>query len=184
MNFMQRLDEYRVPSSWDPGHPVLCSIWFLLGSPLLSNRFLPGSYWRILLLRFFGSKISPKCRIKPGLRIKYPWRLRVGYACWLGENVWIDNVADVQLGDRVCISQGAYLCTGNHDFCSPGFDLLLGPIIIESDVWIAAGSILSPGTKVCSGAVVALGSVVSGKVPPAAIVRGNPAVLVGHRSIR
>ena len=181
---MQRLDQYRVPRSWDPGHPFLCCIWFLFGSPLLSNRFLPGSFWRIYLLRIFGSKIRPKCRIKPGLRVKFPWRLRIGYACWLGEDVWIDNLADVELGDRVCISQGAYLCTGNHDFRSLGFDLLLGPIFIESDVWIAAFSILSPGTHVCCSAVVALGSVVSGRIPPAAIVRGNPAVLVGQRFSR
>ena len=49
-------------------------------------------------------------------------------ACWLAEDAWPGNLAPISLGDRVCLSQGAYLCTGNHDFRSPGFDLRLGPI--------------------------------------------------------
>ena len=41
---------------------------------------------------------------------------------------WPGNLAPISLGDRVCLSQGAYLCAGNHNFRSPGFDLRLGPI--------------------------------------------------------
>lgn len=135
----------------------------------------------MLLLRSFGASIGPSCRVKPGLRVKFPWRLKVGKACWLGERVWIDNLAPVELGDRVCLSQGAYLCTGNHNFRAPGFDLCSDSIHIESDVWIAANAVLAPGTVVGAGAVVALGAVVSGYVPDGAIVRGNPAVVVGKR---
>ena len=180
---VQLLDRYRTPSGWHPGTPFLLQcIWFCLGLPLLSARWLPGSAWRVLLLRVFGARIGVGCRIKPGLRVKFPWRLQVGQACWLAEDAWLDNLAPITLGDRVCISQGAYLCTGNHDFRSPGFDLCLGPITICSDVWIAAHAVLAPGTDVGSGAVVALGAVVSGRVEGGAIVRGNPAVVVGQRS--
>ncbi|MEE2695827.1 MAG: WcaF family extracellular polysaccharide biosynthesis acetyltransferase [Cyanobacteriota bacterium] len=178
----QRLDRYRTPSNWHPGAPVPQQvIWFCLGSPLLSARWLPGSAWRVLLLRVFGARIGSGCRIKPGLRVKFPWRLLVGEACWLAEDAWLDNLAPITLGDRVCISQGAYLCTGNHDFRSPGFELRLGPITIGSNAWIAACAVLAPGTNVGPGAVVALGAVVSGTVEPGSIVRGNPAVVVGHR---
>ena len=181
----QRLDRYRTPPGWHPGAPILQQVlWFCLGSPLLSARWLPGSVWRVLLLRSFGARIGQGCRIKPGLRLKFPWRLVVGEACWLAEAVWLDNLAPITLGDRVCISQGAYLCTGNHDFRSPGFDLLLGPITIGSDAWLAARAVLAPDTEIGPGAVVALGAVISGTVPEGAIVRGNPAVLVGQRSSR
>ena len=171
----QRLDRYRTPPDWHPGAPKLQQVlWFCLGSPLLSARWLPGSAWRVLLLRVFGARIGSGCRIKPGLRVKFPWRLLVGEACWLAEDAWLDNLAPITLGDRVCISQSAYLCTGNHDFRSPGFELRLGPITIGSNAWIAACAVLAPGTNVGPGAVVALGAVVSGTVESGSIVRGNP----------
>ena len=179
---LQNLAAYQTPSDWHPGASVLVrTLWFCVGSPLLSARWLPGSPWRVALLRAFGAQIGSGCRLKPGLRVKFPWRLVVGHHCWLAEDAWIDNLAPVTLGDRVCLSQGAYLCTGNHDFRSPGFELLLGPITIGDDAWIAARAVLAPNAQIGPGAVVALGAVVSGSVPPGAIVRGNPAVVVGQR---
>jgi len=178
----QNLQAYRTPPDWNPGASVIVqTFWFCLGSPLLAARWLPGSAWRVCLLRAFGARIGIGCRLKPGLRIKFPWRLEVGESCWLAEDAWLDNLAPISLGDRVCISQGAYLCTGNHNFRVPGFELRLGPITIGSDAWIAARAVIAPGTRVGSGAVVALGAVVSGAVPAGTIVRGNPAVVVGQR---
>jgi putative colanic acid biosynthesis acetyltransferase WcaF len=179
---IQQLHHYRTPSDWQPGASLLLrTLWFCAGAPLLSARWLPGSAWRVALLRVFGARIGPGCRLKPGLRVKFPWRLQLGQACWLAEDAWLDNLAPITLGDRVCISQGAYLCTGNHDFRSPDFALRLGPIAIGSDAWIAARAVLAPGTRIGPGAVVALGAVVRGEVPAGAIVRGNPALVVGQR---
>lgn len=179
---LQNLAAYRTPPNWHPGASRLLLIfWFCLGSPLLAARWLPGSAWRVALLRRCGAVIGPGCRIKPGLRVKFPWRLSVGADCWLAEDAWIDNLAPVTLGDRVCVSQGTYFCTGNHNYRVMGFDLRLGPITVDDDAWIAARAVLAPGTSVGAGAVVALGAVVAGSVPDGAIVRGNPARVVGQR---
>ncbi|MCT0225927.1 WcaF family extracellular polysaccharide biosynthesis acetyltransferase [Synechococcus sp. CS-1328] len=178
----QNLAAYRTPPGWSPGRPWLVqTLWFCGGAPLLAARCLPGSAWRVALLRLFGARIGNGCRLKPGLRVTFPWRLSVGQHCWLGEDAWLDNLAMVTLSDRVCVSQGAYLCTGNHDFRSPGFEQRLGPISVGSDAWIAARAVLAPGTVVSPGAVICLGAVVSGDVPSGAILRGNPAVVVGQR---
>ncbi|MEB3265277.1 MAG: putative colanic acid biosynthesis acetyltransferase, partial [Cyanobacteriota bacterium] len=160
---MQDLGSYRTPPDWSTGapRPVLL-LWFCLGAPLLANRWLPGSAWRVGLLRCFGARIGPGCRMKPGLRVKFPWRLVVGRHCWLGEAAWIDNLAEVTIGDQVCLSQDCYLCTGNHDFRSPDFGLRLGPIRIDDGAWIAARAVLGPGSSIGAGAVIALGSVVNG----------------------
>jgi len=177
----QRLDRYRLPPDWSRGAPLWReALWRLLGSPLLASS-LPGSRWRKVLLRLFGARLGRGGRFKPRLRVTFPWRLEVGDHCWLGEGLWIDNLAPVRLGHRVCLSQEAYLCTGNHDYRSPGFDLRAEPIHIDDDVWIAARAVLAPGTRVGRGAVVALAAVASGCIQPGVLLAGNPAAVVGRR---
>ena len=52
-------------------------------------------------------------------------------------------------------------------------------IVVEDDVWIGANVTLLPGTIIGRGATVGAGSVVRTKIPPYAIVAGNPAKVVG-----
>ena len=152
-------------------------IWNLFGNPLFSI-YLPGTYWRKLILRIFGAKIGKGGKIKTNIKISEPWNLSIGDYCWIGEDVWIDNIAKVNIGNRVCISQGAYLCTGNHNYKKDLFNLILEKIIIEDDCWIAAKSIVAPGSVLKRGSVSSLGSVVSGILQEDGIYKGNPAKLV------
>ena len=178
----QRLDSYTLPVSYSAGAAWLTQlVWFCLASPLVALRCLPGSLWRCCVLRSFGAQIGVGCRIKPGLRVKYPWRLQVGCHCWLGEDVWIDNLAPIRLGDQVCLSQGVYLCTGNHNYATSDFSLICKPIQIDSGAWIGAQACLAPGVTIGSDAVVSLGSVVIQSVEPATVVAGNPAQLLRSR---
>lgn len=121
--------------------------------------------------------------IKPGVRVKYPWKLKVGQYCWLGEDAWIDNVAPVTIGDNVCISQGAYLCTGNHSWSDPTFRLIALPISIEDGAWIAARASVAPGVIIGQSAVVGFGAVATRNIPPYEIHTGNPAEFVRYREI-
>ena len=52
------------------------------------------------------------------------------------------------------------------------------PIVIEDDVWIAAGAIILRGVTIGKGAIVGAGAVVSADVPSFAIVVGNPARVI------
>jgi len=176
----QLLGDYRPPSSWKRGGFLIRFFWFLVGKPLFAC-WLPGTPWRKFLLYLCGAKLGKGGRIKPGVIITHPWMLTIGNDCWLGEHSWIDNLAPVNIGDSVCISQGAYLCTGNHNFKKPGFDLRLGPITIESQAWIGAKAIIAPSSVIGAGSVVCLGSVVTGNVSSLEIVCGNPANKVGMR---
>ncbi|HNU59950.1 MAG TPA: colanic acid biosynthesis acetyltransferase WcaF, partial [Aquaticitalea sp.] len=117
------------------------------------------------------------------VNIKYPWKLQVGNNCWIGENVWIDNLGLVIIGDNVCLSQGAMLICGNHDYKKRTFDLIVGSITINEGAWIGAKAIVGPNTTVGSHAVLSLGSVASKNLEAYGIYRGNPAVKVKQRII-
>ena len=152
-------------------------IWDFFGKPLVSSC-LPGTYWRKFILIIFGAKIGKGGKIKTNVKISEPWHLSIGDHCWIGENVWFDNLALVKIGNRVCISQGVYLCTGNHNYKNDLFNLILEKIVIEDDCWIAAKSIIAPGSILKRGSVSSLGAVVSGILQEDGIYKGNPAKLL------
>ena len=157
------------------GRPALVEALWLVVQGLFVATWLPGSALRVLALRLFGAQIGRGVRLKPGLRVKFPWRLCVGDHAWLGENVWLDNLAEIRIGDHCCVSQGAYLCTGSHDWSREGFDLVTRPIHLEDQSWICARAVVGPGVRVGQGAVLALCSVAAGDLAPWQVHQGVPA---------
>lgn len=175
-----RLDLYNA-GSFDRGRPRwLEALWLLAQSILLASP-LWGRRLRVAVLRSFGARIGRGVTIKPGVRVKFPWRLQIGDHCWIGEDVWLDNLAEIRIGNHCCLSQGAYLCTGSHDWNRIQFDLIVKPIVLEDEVWLAARSMIGPGVTVGRGAVLALGSAATGDLLPWRIHQGVPAVPVKLR---
>jgi putative colanic acid biosynthesis acetyltransferase WcaF len=182
---MSAPDLAQFDNSWyHPGRgPVLRGLWFFLGLPLLRCSLIPFSCVRRSLLRLFGAALGRGVVLKPGLRVKYPWLLSVGDNSWLGEDCWIDNLALVTIGNNVCVSQGAYLCTGNHDWSDPAFPLTVKPITLADGSWVGARTVVCPGVTLNECAVAAAGSVVTKDIPPYEIHAGNPARFVRRREI-
>ncbi len=173
-------------NSWyHPGRsPLWRALWFFFGLPLLRSHLIPSSGLRVRLLRMFGAEIGSGVVIKVGVNVKYPWHLVVGNDTWIGEDCWIDNLTTVRIGADCCLSQGAYLCTGNHDWSDPHFGLLIAPITMEDGSWAGARSILAPGAVLGVGSVASAGSLITGQIPEFAIFAGNPASFVKMRRIK
>lgn len=159
----------------------LISLWHFVGSPLVRSNLLPFSALKCAILRLFGARIGVGVYAKPGLRVKFPWYLTVGNHCWLGEDAWIDNLAPVTIGSHVCISQAAYLCTGNHDWSAPNMKLFRRSIVLEDGSWVGARATVCPGVTLQAGAIAAAGSVVMKDIPSCQIWAGNPAVFTRNR---
>jgi len=178
-----RLDRYSA-SDFDRGRATLVEALWRAFQALLFSSPLPGSRLRTMLLRWFGARIGTGVVIKPGCRITFPWRLEMGDHVWIGERVWIDNLGEVRIDSHACLSQGAYLCTGSHDWSSPGFDLIVRPIVVEAGAWLAAHCRVGPGVTVGEGAVLALASTTTRDLEPWTIYQGCPAKPVRRRSLR
>jgi putative colanic acid biosynthesis acetyltransferase WcaF len=122
--------------------------------------------------------------IRPGVRVKYPWHLTVGDDSWIGEDCWIDNLVPVSIGRNACLSQGSYLCTGNHDRSDISFGLIVKPIQVGDGAWVGAKAVLAPGVRLGIGAIAGLGSIVLRDIPDQEIHAGNPATFIAHRRYR
>ena len=172
-------------NSWyKPGKSKLVILlWLFVNTIFLRNSLSLASGLKIICLKIFGAKIGKGVVIKPVVNIKYPWKLTIGDHCWIGENVWIDNLAQVTIGDNVCISQGAMLLTGNHNYKKSTFDLMIGTITLNQGVWIGAKSIVCPGITCNSHSVLAVNSVATKDLLPYTIYQGNPAKPVKQRII-
>lgn len=168
---------------YKPGRNVVVrALWHMVNSLLLMS-FIPGSGWRSGLLRLFGAQIGRGVVIKPRVNVKYPWNLSIGEHSWLGEGVWIDNLGKVIIGSHCCISQGALLLCGNHNYRKTSFDLMVGDITLENGVWIGARAMVCPGVVCHSHAVLSAGSIATANLEAYNIYSGNPAVAVRERNI-
>jgi putative colanic acid biosynthesis acetyltransferase WcaF len=156
-------------------------IWYFVSLLVFEGAWFPFYGLKIRLLRLFGAQIAYGLVVKPKVYIKYPWMLEVGSDVWIGEGVRIDNLAKVRIGSDVCISQNAFLLTGNHDYRSDTFDLMIGSITIEDEVWVGASVVVCPNTTLKKGTVVGVGSVISGTTICDQVYRGNPAVIIRPR---
>jgi putative colanic acid biosynthesis acetyltransferase WcaF len=182
---MSLVELAKYDNSWyNPGGSVgKRALWMLLVQPLFASAWLSSSL-RARLLRMFGARVGIGVVIKPGVQVKYPWHLELGDHCWIGEHAWIDNLTTVRIGANCCVSQGAYLCTGNHDWSESGFGLMIAPIQMCEGSWAGAKSVLTPGSVLGCYAVAAAGAVIVGSVPDFQIYAGNPARFVKTRKIR
>lgn len=169
-------------SPYHPGGTLLKRvIWYYINAVIFKSSFIPFYGLKNALLRLFGAKIGNGVELKPCVNIKYPWLLTIGDHVWIGEDVWIDNLVMITIGSNVCLSQGALLLTGSHDYKKPAFNLITGKVTLEDGVWIGAKSIVNAGITVGSHAVLTSGSVATKNLDSYGVYQGNPAVKVRDR---
>ncbi|MFK7756986.1 MAG: WcaF family extracellular polysaccharide biosynthesis acetyltransferase [Flavobacteriales bacterium] len=170
-------------SDYDPGSKLKRIVWYYINAVFMRSRWLPMYGFKRFLLRAFGATIGKDVVIKPAVNIKYPWKLTIGDYAWIGEEVWIDNLSQVTIGNHCCISQGALLLCGNHNYKKVSFDLISRPITLEDGCWIGAKATVTGGVVCKSHSLLAVNSATSVNLDAYTIYRGNPAVAVKERKI-
>jgi putative colanic acid biosynthesis acetyltransferase WcaF len=177
----QRLDTAYLPAGFRGRSPFIVFSWGMVQASLFawSPQFLYG--WRRFLLRLFGAKIGKGVRVRPTVRITYPWKISVGDHSWIGDDVVLYSLGEIHIGRHTVISQKSYICTGGHDYTRLSFDIFSKPVEIGNEVWIATDVFIAPGIRVGDGTVVGARSTVLNDLPPGKICFGNPAKVVKDR---
>lgn len=172
-------------NSWyNPGPKLKIFLWIITNVLFFNNGFAIFNKLKCFILRLYGAKVGRGVVIKPYVNIKYPWFLEIGDFVWIGEKVWIDNLTRITINNNVCISQGALLLTGNHDYKSLTFNLTTGKIILEDGVWIGANSTVCPGVTCKTHSVLTVGSVANKNLESYSIYQGNPAIKIKSRNLK
>ena len=169
---------------YNPGRSTVVRIvWYFINS-FFFNSWFPFYGPKRFLLKLFGEKIGQGLVIKPYVSIKYPWKLVIEDHVWIGEKVWIDNLAKVTLKSNSCVSQGALLLCGNHNYRKTTFDLIVGEITLEEGAWVGAMATVCPGVRVGSHSLLTVGSVATKSLEAYWIYQGNPAQKLKIREIK
>jgi len=177
-----RLDRFDPRKGLDRGRSKAVEMaWYLVKCMFLLSPMPWPSSWRTALLRAFGARVGRGVNIKPRVNVHFPWKLEIGDHAWIGEEVFILNFEPVRIGAHACISQRAFLCTGNHDFRDERFSYRNAPITIGEGVWVGAGVFVGPGVEVGAESVIAAGSGATRSLPANAVCAGSPAAPGGPR---
>ena len=172
-------------SDFNPGAGVIKrALWYIVNAIFFTGWLIPHSRIKCALLRLFGSQIGVGVNIKPRVNIKYPWNLKVGNYVWIGEGAWIDSLDKVIIGSNVCVSQEAYILTGNHDYNDFNFGLITAEVRIEDSAWVGARAVVCPGSVISSNSILTAGAVFSGETQVNGIYQGNPAIWIRGRKVQ
>jgi acetyltransferase-like isoleucine patch superfamily enzyme len=141
------------------------------------------------LLRLCGAQVGQRTRIKRSLFLDNTVEsstcagdfsnLRIGRNCYVGDLVYLDLSADIQVENDAVISEGVSILT--HSDCNRSTELArffprkTGAVTVGAGAWLGARSIVLSGIEIGECSVVAAGSVVTSSVEPWSVVAGAPA---------
>lgn len=157
--------------AWDRPR-LLVYLWAAVELILVTNPWQISSSLRVQALRWFGAEIGEGVVFRPRTRVKFPWKLKVGDNCWIGEGVWFHNQDVITIEHDVVISQDTFLTTGSHAYSSD-MALVTSPIHIEAGVWITSRCVVLTGVRIGRSALVKAGSVISRDVPANVVTDGR-----------
>ena len=177
----QDLKSFQVPPGFRGRNAIWVQCWWIVQASLFAWSPQFAYKWRSWLLRLFGAKVGTGVVIRPSVKVTYPWKLSIGDHAWVGDNVELYTLGEIEIGDDAVVSQNSYLCTGSHDYESETFDIYAKQIKICEQAWVASDVFIAPGITIGKGALVGARSSVFKDMPAGMICAGYPAEPIRER---
>ncbi|MEY9463595.1 putative colanic acid biosynthesis acetyltransferase WcaF [Bradyrhizobium ottawaense] len=171
----QDLSRSKAPPGFRGRSGLTVLLWQTVQQTLFAWSPQPAYAWRRWLLRLFGAQVGKGVLVRPTARITYPWKVRLGTHCWIGDNAELYSLGPITVEDNAVVSQRSYLCAATHDYTEVTFPLVAKRITVEREAWIAADCFIAPGVTIGAASIIGARSTVLSSVPPASIYAGSPA---------
>lgn len=135
---------------------------------------------RALFSDLIGKPVDDSFSLIPPFYTESGVNIRVGRNVFINQNCTFYDLGGLDIADDVLIGPNVSLITSGHPVAPSQRRacVIAKPIVIEKNVWIAAGATIIGGVTVGENAVVAAGSVVTRDVPANSLVGGNPARVI------
>jgi acetyltransferase-like isoleucine patch superfamily enzyme len=132
---------------------------------------------RTLFSELIGKTVDESFLLIPPFYTAGGDEIRVGHNVFVNQNCTFYDLGGLDIADDVMIGPNVSIITTSHPLePSQRRAATIGkPIVIERNVWIAAGATIVGGVTVGKNSIVAAGSVVTRNIPPNTLVGGNPA---------
>jgi len=148
MKIWQDLSKFQMPRGFRGRSAVYVQLWWLAQRVLFNTSPQFAYAYRSAILRLFGAKVGRGVVIRPSVKITYPWKVSIGDHSWIGDDVVLYSLGSIEIGQSSVVSQGGYICAGDHDYRVVNFPIRARDISIGDQVWLAAGVFVFPGVRV------------------------------------
>jgi len=178
---IQELDKFKLPKNFRGKNAFIVQTWWFVQAVFFktSPQIMYG--WRRFLLRLFGAKIGKNVIIRPSVTITYPWKVTIGNYSWIGDDVTLYSLGEIEIGNHVVISQKSYICAASHDHKKFNFPIYADKVTINDKCWLATDVYVAPGIIIGKGTVVGARSSVFKNLPEGKICVGSPAKIIKNR---
>jgi acetyltransferase-like isoleucine patch superfamily enzyme len=135
---------------------------------------------RALFSDLIGKKLDDSFVLIPPFYTTGGSDIRVGRNVFVNQNCTFYDLGGLDIADDVMIGPNVSIITSSHPIepSQRRNGVIAKPIVIERNVWIAAGATIIGGVTVGENSIIAAGSVVTRDVPPNTLVGGNPARVI------
>jgi acetyltransferase-like isoleucine patch superfamily enzyme len=134
------------------------------------------------------AKIGPAVSMAPNVSFLHASRIELGEGSHVGPDcrLWAGpGQARIVVGPYSMLAPGVQIFASNYQ-TRPGIHITEqardeADVVIGTDCWIGAGTIVVAGVEIGDGSIVGAGSIVSRSLPPNSIAVGSPARVVAER---
>lgn len=158
---------------------IRLGLWRYFGNVITANLYCP-SLIRVSVLKLFGAQIGRKVLFRSGVKVHDPRKLIIGSYCWIGQDVHFYNHEFITLGNDVCISQQAKICSSSHDIKTAHLQFKHAPIRIGNGAWICLDATIMAGSEIGANSVVSASEIFWGKLPDSHIYKNRTSIRIDY----
>lgn len=135
-----------------------------------------AAYGQLLHLRTLLGACGEQVRLREGIKIIHPEKVRLGDFVDIGENCLIMGTGGVTIENYSILANNTLVVTTSHEIGGLYYgQSYTASVVLKENVWTGSGAIILPGVSIGENSIIGAGAVVTKDIPPNKVALGIPA---------